>query len=298
MRRFLAFFPLLVLACGSGGINDPGVLSPIPDSLLTSAEFYDTTLSYSWLSNPDTSATLCRRFGTPEGFQRVSVQPGTFASWLRHLPLLPAGTSVLLYDGTLKRRQDVHLAVINIDLDRQDLQQCADALIRLRGEYLYSKKAFDSISFSYTSGDVIPFSRWSAGQRPVVSANSVGWSSGQKKGRDHANFMEYMTNLFNYAGTRSLGHSLKSVPTNTMRIGDFFVDPGSPGHAMIVADMAVNKDGKKVFMLAQSYMPAQQMHIVKNPNDPKLGPWYPVDFTGPLYTPEWTFQHDQLKRFD
>ena len=79
---------------------------------------------------------------------------------------------------------------------------------------------------------------------------------------------------------------LKSVDINDMQIGDVFIKGGSPGHCVIVVDMAQNKStGEKVFMLAQSYMPAQQTQLLINPNDDTLN------------TPEWTFTKDQLKRF-
>jgi hypothetical protein len=39
---------------------------------------------------------------------------------------------VLLYNGAPKFRQDVHAAVIDIDVGTRDLQQCADATMRLR----------------------------------------------------------------------------------------------------------------------------------------------------------------------
>ncbi len=44
-------------------------------------------------------------------------------------------------------------------------------------------------------------------------------------------------------------------------------------------------------------MPAQDIQILKNPNDPALSPWYKTDFEGPLLTPEWTFEKTDLRRF-
>ena len=57
--------------------------------------------------------------------------------------------------------------------------------------------------------------------------------------------------------------------------------------------------GKKVFLLAQSYMPAQQIHILVNPTSRNLSPWYELTETdaGKLYTPEWIFEKKDLKRF-
>ena len=80
-------------------------------------------------------------------------------------------------------------------------------------------------------------------------------------------------------------------------LGYVFIKGGYPGHAVIVMDVAENETGEKVFLLAQSYMPAQDMHILKNPNNPALSPWYSIDETQDLRTPEWTFSWDQLRRF-
>ena len=91
-------------------------------------------------------------------------------------------------------------------------------------------------------------------------------------------------------------HSVQDV--NKMQVGDVFIKGGFPGHAVIVVDMAINEEtGKKLFLLAQSYMPAQDIHILKNPANSRLSPWYELDFGEVLYTPEWTFDRDDLRRF-
>jgi len=60
-------------------------------------------------------------------------------------------------------------------------------------------------------------------------------------------------------------------------------------------DVAENKTGEKVFLLAQSYMPAQDIQVLKNPNNEHLSPWYSSQITGQLVTPQWTFTKDQMK---
>jgi hypothetical protein len=68
--------------------------------------------------------------------------------------------------------------------------------------------------------------------------------------------------------------------------------------AITVMDVAVDKKtGKKVFLVAQSYMPAQDIHILQNPNDKDLSPWYSADFGDVLKTPEWDFSKKALRRF-
>ena len=80
--------------------------------------------------------------------------------------------------------------------------------------------------------------------------------------------------------------------------GDVFVKAGSPGHAMIVVDVALNETTRrKIYLLAQGYMPAQDMHIVSNPNNSKLSPWYEINETEKISTPGWIFDRNQLKRW-
>ena len=50
-------------------------------------------------------------------------------------------------------------------------------------------------------------------------------------------------------------------------------------------------------MLAQSYMPAQDIHIVKNPMDDELSPWYKVSDNNEIITPEWKFYKNQLRQW-
>ena len=67
---------------------------------------------------------------------------------------------------------------------------------------------------------------------------------------------------------------------------------------MLVADTAENaQTGEKRFLLVQSYMPAQEMHVLKNPAAGDGSPWYPAAFDGELVTPEWTFAAGSLRRW-
>jgi len=84
-----------------------------------------------------------------------------------------------------------------------------------------------------------------------------------------------------------------------MKIGDVLVQGGSPGHAVIVIDMAENINTKeKIYLLAQSYMPAQSVHIIVNRNDLNISPWYKLEKESKkIITPSWLFTINDLKRF-
>lgn len=243
--------------------------------------------------------TVETRFQCPAGFARVDAEAGSFGAYLRSLPLQPEGTPVVLFDGQLKPNQKAHAAVIAVDVGQKDLQQCADAVIRLRAEYLWAAERRNEIAFHFTSGDLARWSEWSEGQRPIVSGNRVNWVKRAGRDQSRASFSQYLETVFRYAGTRSLEKELRATKeTDMVEIGDVFIRGGSPGHAVIIVDAAEDAaSGRRVFMLAQSYMPAQSIHILKNDNEPKLSPWYRADFGETLQTPEWTFSAHERRRF-
>lgn len=202
------------------------------------------------------------------------------------------------YSGEEKTNK-VAAAVLNFDVGNKDLQQCADAVMRLRAEYLYKTKQYELLHFNFTSGFKADYSKWRSGYRISVKGNNVNWVKTTKESELYKSFREYLDVVFTYAGTASLTKELKQITLSQMQIGDVFIKGGSPGHAVIVVDMAVNpKTNKKLFMIAQSYMPAQDIHILINANKLSVSPWYELDETATeIETPEWTFDKNQLKRF-
>ena len=157
-----------------------------------------------------------------------------------------------------------------------DLQQCADAVMRLRAEFLFERRRWSEIIFQDNAGKLYTY----------------------RGGNDRKAFDSYLRNVFAWCGTASLEKQLKRVSCmDEIQPGDVLIRGGFPGHATIVMDVAANRLGQKVYLLAQSYMPAQDIHILRNPMDLQQSPWYkPVD-NQPIITPEWTFCPNQLRRW-
>ncbi|HKK73652.1 MAG TPA: DUF4846 domain-containing protein [Saprospiraceae bacterium] len=242
--------------------------------------------------------TIADRFLPPADFQRSTVPKGSFAGFLRTLPLEKHGAPVHYFDGKIKNRKDVHVAVIDLEVGDRDLQQCADAIMRLRAEYLYQNKKYDQIAFNFTNGFRADYAKWRAGQRIKVEGNEVSWTDAGRPDDSYEHFRKYLDMVFAYAGTLSLERELAPVSIDSIQIGDVFIRGGSPGHAIIVVDLAENEDsGERLFLLAQSYMPAQDIHLLSNPRNKRLSPWYTNRFNGRLVTPEWMFEQEQLRRF-
>lgn len=239
---------------------------------------------------------LSARISPPAGFKRMAQEAGSFAAWLRELPLRPGRSTVYLYDSSPKWNQSLHHAVLDIDVGSKDLQQCADAVIRLRAEYLYSTACSDEIAFNFTSGDAARWAEWKEGMRPRISGNHVSWTARAAADGSYESFRRYLDTVFTYAGSASLQKELEAVSDPLqVQAGDIFIQGGFPGHAVIVMDVAQDESGAKAFLLAQSYMPAQDIHILKSFSE--YDPWYPARSEGILRTPEWTFDYRNLKRF-
>jgi Domain of unknown function (4846) len=254
---------------------------------------------YAWRGGARGGDMLASRIAPPPGYARPAAAPGSFAAWLRGLPLKPAGAPVLLHTGAPKPRQDVHVAVIDIDVGRRDLQQCADAIMRLRAEWQFASGRPGDIAFNDTgAGKPIAFARWAAGERPQMSGRALAWSRSAQPDAGYASFRRYMDVVFIWAGTYSLERELAAKPLPELAAGDLFIKGGFPGHAVLVADVVESRaTGERRFLLVQSFMPAQEMHVLKNPANADGSPWYPLAFGDQLITPEWTFPRESLRHW-
>jgi Domain of unknown function (4846) len=226
---------------------------------------------YEWPPSPGRHGTIEERFAPPPGATRAPLAADSFGAWLRRLPLLPDGAPVLLFDGSRKPRQDVHAAVVDIDVGTRDLQQCADAVMRLRAEYLRARR------------------------QPVVFHPDPG-KPRELRWNGSGSFARFLVRLFADAGTASLAAELRPVKTGAIQPGDVLIQGGYPGHAVLVLD-AADGGGRRWLLLGQSYMPAQSFHVLKNPAG---GVWYDaaaLDGAG-LETPEWRpFFRRDVRRF-
>lgn len=255
--------------------------------------------AYPWLDQePDSTIALYRRFSPPAGFVRRPVAPGSFGEWLRCLPLRPGRGVVRLFDGSEKSDQGSHAAVIDVETGDSDLQQCADSILRLRAEYLWSRGRSETIRFRFTSGDLAPYEDWRLGFRPVVAGAAVSWLRQEPRDDSYASFRLYLDRLFTYAGTLSLERDLSAVGSiDDLAVGDVWVRGGSPGHAVLVVDVVEHaRTGEKAFLLAQGYMPAQDIHVLARPGGDG-DPWFRFPDDGVLTTGSWEFEARHLRRF-
>ena len=222
---------------------------------------------------------------TPPGYDRVSLDDDSFGAYLRSIKIKRGKRIVHLHNGEKKPFQGAQFVILDIDTGKKDLQQCADAAMRLWAEHLFEQKKYKKIHFNFLSDGKPRF--------------YVQYAKGD---RSYETFRRYMDWVFQYANTASLYHELETIQRKNLSLGDVFIQKGRPfGHAIIVVDMAKHRStGEKIFLIAQSFMPAQEIHVLKNYNNQSLNPWYSLDFGDSLKTPEYVFSKKKkylIKRF-
>lgn len=222
--------------------------------------------------------TVGEAFPRPAGSARVD--GGAFGAWLLDRPVHPADRPVKTHDG---RTVPHEARVIAMDLVPGDLQQCADSAIRLRAEWLRAQGDDDAIVFHATSGDPIPWTRYRDGERPYERGNGLAW-----KAAGTGSWDGWLAAVFMWAGTRSLAYDTLAV--DTPRPGDIVVAPGSPGHAVVLLDVATRGD-ETLVLVGEGFMPAQDFHVEIGPVD---GWWRWSDEIEGFH---WTLGADGLRRW-
>ena len=243
--------------------------------------------------------TIKERFPAPEGYAYVDTEKNSFEEYIENFPLKKYGSPILKYDGSEIATQNLHEAIFDIDTGTKDLQQCADAIIRLRAEFLFKMKRFDDIKFHFTSGDLMTWNNYKNGTRAFVNGNSVQFKNTENFDDSKENFRKYLDLIFTYAGTISLNKETKPVmKTNDLKVGDILITAGSPGHIVFIAGVSANQKGEKLFLLAEGFTPAQSIHVLKNPFNPEISPWYELDVnSAETKTARYFFEPSNFRSF-
>ena len=224
--------------------------------------------------------TITTRYLPPDGFKRIEYEALSYSRYVQDLKLKSIESLAKYYDGSAKPKEGVYSSVIDMEISPRDLQQCADATMRIRGEYLFHQEKYDSIHFNF------------------LSDGKARYFIDYTTKRDYKSFRKYMDYVFAFANTTSLYDELAEVNSENVRAGDVLITKGRPyGHAILVLDVVEDSNGKKKVLFGQSYMPAQETQVLVNNNTSDRSPWYDVGSGKQIFTPEWTFEDYKIGRF-
>lgn len=287
MKKFLLFIVLLFVI-----IFLVLQIKPVKKSIAKVEASFKTPS----LINED-SLTIASRVNIPEGYKRVIYEKASFQEYLRNYRLKPFESKIINYDDSEYFWQGGHIGILEIPVPKNGLQQCADALIRIRSEYLWNKNQKDKIGFNFTSGHYCSWKKYAAGYRPKINGNKVAFHKTANANHSKENFYKYLNLIYMYSGTLSIYNELKLVEDKDLEIGDMLIKGGSPGHIVMICDAVVNAKGEKLFLLFQGNTPAQSVHLVKNLEASKISPWYSLKTHTVIPVSNYTFSNSEFVRF-
>ena len=215
-------------------------------------------LAWGGVSNP-AGRRCIGEISAPIGFERVAVKEGSFGEFIREFPLQKRGSHMKYFNGNTALGQYWGYAVLDLPM-LSSTEQCADAVMRMRAEYLWKIGRYNSIHFQSVTGENQKYG----------------------SGSDRKAFENYLRKVYANSNTTSLSRELPSKSFKDIEPGDVFVyestNPNYYGHAVLVADVAHNpRTGKIAIMLAQSSTPALTMHIIRDMFHPVRSPWVILD---------------------
>lgn len=86
--------------------------------------------------------------------------------------------------------------------------------------------------------------------RPNVNGEEVTWLQSAQPDSSRESFNNYLRIVYAYSSTLSLEKEMAPVSEEELAVGDVFIRGGSPGHVVIVVDMAVNPHTEKTLYAA------------------------------------------------
>jgi len=210
-------------------------------------------------------------------FKRTESVPGTFAQWLRNLPIKPSGSPVLDYRGLIYKSADdtTVAAVVDWDIRGKRMEQCMDILVRLYAEFLWSNNRKRELIFPLPGGYHLKWLDWQIGMRPFFKGVKVTMKKTAGEDSSRNNFESYLWTIFAESHTQQFYHGFKSIDPRDLQIGDFIVKKGTKSHAVMIVDLIRNDSGEMMALIGHGDTPACQFYLL---NYRKNNPWFPIDF--------------------
>lgn len=248
---------------------------------------------YPWTRAEPRYESVAQRFPCPLGYARVPLRRDSWGHWLRYLPLRAAGTPIRGLNGNVVARGDDPSLGAVLDLDVRQYQECADVIIRLRAEWLRWSGRADSIVFRAADGPKLAWRDWRTGTRVRLVGGRLRLSHTGRPDASRQSFDRYLFQVFSWCGTISMIDETDRIAPQKLLPGDIFLVTGSPGHTVLVLDVAKDAEGHMKGLIAQGYLPAQSPHLVTADGSA----WLDLDPSRPVTVPRWgAFQWSDLRR--
>lgn len=268
---------LIAVASATHALS-PAATDSVPPTIDISAFVRHSRLNahagdYAWLSGTQRASyePLSDRIAPPDGFRRVMVPDGSFADWLRHLPVLPVGTPVhSAGNRTLIAGDAPELAAVIALTPNTEALGAAGMMVRLRAEYAWHAKRLDRLAFHFETGQRMSWLAWASGVRALNGPDGIRFEKTGTTTDDRETFCAWMETQLQFTSCASLLDDTRPVRDGTIATGDLFLANEKKAHSMMVLDVAVSEDGDLAVLIGGGGTPARSLHILNGNDD---SPW-------------------------
>ncbi len=229
----------------------------------------------------DPQRNLILSYQTPPGCERFPTSKMTrYMAWLTNLPLKPKYHPLIRWDKQIIYRADSISAVIDISVTTNN-QKDEDFPMQMALEYARSANLIDDFPIILFDRDTLTFARWLNGSYSFDARGNILYQKGEPREKSEKEFYRYLEFVIRHNTHKTLLKNLDPVKGDQVIPGDIFIqfnenDPDSAGHAALVLDVCINKDGEILLLMAWGGNPAQSYHIPRNWIS-KNRDWFTVD---------------------
>jgi hypothetical protein len=192
----------------------------------------------------------------PNGYLRKTYASGSFSHWIQNLPLKDQPV-ILNYRGEVIQSGFYNVwGVVRMPLlFRSDLEQCADFAMRFWAEYHKAGHKLDSFYLFDYNGHKSLF---------------------KESGKTLTQFLKW---AFANTNSYSLKKGCADITSDQVVPGDILIqnEKGGVGHVSVIMDVCESKEGKKLYLIGYSFMPAQEFHIEKAREEYGVEGWFTLE---------------------
>lgn len=211
-------------------------------------------------------------------FHRIVIKDNSFASFLRQLPLNKPGSDVLNHrGGVFKSGNDTSVAfVVDMNINGRRLEQCMDILVRIYAEYLWENNLTEDLNLPIPGGYRLAWQKWMEGFRPAFKGINMSLNQTAPANSTIQSYRSYLNTVYSESHTQQFYHAYQTLNRTDVQIGDIIIKRGTKGHAVMIVDLAINKEGNMIALIGNGDTPACQFFLLNYRSDQ---PWVPLDFT-------------------
>jgi hypothetical protein len=225
--------------------------------------------------------TLLWAFQAPPGYERTPMSTMTdWTIWVTNLPLKPKNRSIAKWDRQIIGAADSINGIIDIGIASKN-QKDADLPLQLAIQYLAARNQLYHFPVIVGEGDTVTFDRWLNGKYGTDGRGKVIYKKGDRREVSPKEFYRFLEFLFVQNENKTLLQNLEPVEEKDIRPGDLYIqfhkdDPDSTGHAAMIFDVCIDKEGEALLLAGWGGDPAHSL-IVARPRKSRGKKWFSVE---------------------